>query len=177
MLGEYKVGRCTRQCYALQRPLRSGEWYYSVVIEDGDDFQRREYSAEAWSDPPDNSVGWWKSRMPEEGEKKLVLAPPAVLVDLLRQMDHPDKIKSRYLLALMLMRRRVLRAADPPQETRDEIEYLRVEVASTGEVVELHVPVITRSEAEPLTEELNALLFCEADDEAEEMQGNDGGAE
>ena len=47
MLGEYKVGRCTQQCYTLQRPLRSGEWYYSVVVEEGDDLQRREYSAEA----------------------------------------------------------------------------------------------------------------------------------
>ncbi len=96
MLGEYKVGRCTRQCYALQRPLRSGEWYYSVVVEDGEDFKRREYSAEGWAEPPENAVGWWKSRMPVSDEKKMVLAPPEVLVDLLRQMDEvPGREKSR----------------------------------------------------------------------------------
>lgn len=169
MLGEYKVGRCTRQCHSLQRPLRSGEWYYSVVLEDGDDFQRREYSAEAWSDPPENAVGWWKSRMPEAGEKKMVLAPTAVLVDLLRQMDQPTQEKSRYLLSLMLMRRRILKSADPPQEIRDEAEFMRVEVVSTGELIEIPIPVITRKEAESLKDDLNSLLFCEAEDEAEEF--------
>ena len=197
MLGEYKVGRCTRHCHTLQRPLRSGEWYYSVVLEDGDDFKRREYSLEAWTEPPENAIGWWKCRMPASDEKKMVLAPPAVLVDLLRQMDQvADKEKSRYLLALMLMRRRVLKAAEPSQENRDEVDYLRVEVVTTGEVIEVPVPMITRGEAESLKDELNALLFCEAEAEAEaedeledselnsaesesaaELQVNDGGVQ
>lgn len=169
MLGEYKVGRCTRQCYALKRPLRGGEWYYSVVVEDGDDFKRREYSAEGWSEPPENAVGWWKSRMPADDEKKLVLAPPAVLVDLLRQMDQvPNREKSRFLLALMLMRRRVVKAAEPAQEQRDNVEYLRVEVATTGEVIEIPIPTITRGEADSLKDELNELLYCEAEEELDE---------
>ncbi len=110
MLGEYKVNRCTRQCYALQRPLREGEWYYSVVMESGDEYIRRDYSAESWQGPPEGSIGWWKNRMPTSDEKKMVLAPPEVLIDLLRQMEQfPSKTKSRYLLALMLMRRKIVR--------------------------------------------------------------------
>ncbi len=175
MLGEYKVGRCTRQCFALKRPLRGGEWYYSVVVEEGEDFKRREYSAEGWIEPPENAVGWWKSRMPVDDEKKLVLAPPAVLVDLLRQMDQvPQREKSRFLLALMLMRRRVVKAAEPAQEQRDEVEYLRVEVATTGEVIEIPIPKITRGEADSLKDELNELLYCEAvEEEAEDELGAD----
>ena len=170
MLGEYKVGRCTQQCYTLQRPLRSGEWYYSVVVEEGDDLQRREYSAEAWSDPPENAVGWWKSRMPTSEEKKMVLAPPEVLVDLLRQMESiPERQKSRYLLALMLMRRRVLKAANPPQETRDQLDYMRVLIASTGEEMGILIPRITREEVDLLRDELNELLYCEAEEEMDEQ--------
>ena len=86
MLGEYKVSRCTRRCFTQDRPLREGEWYYSVVIEDGDEFQRRDYSAESWSEPPEEAIGWWKCRMPTKDQKKLVPAPPAVLIQLLRQM-------------------------------------------------------------------------------------------
>ncbi len=118
MLGEYKVNRCTRRCYAEDRPLREGEYYYSVVIESGDDYERRDYSASAWSAPPERAVGWWKNRMPKSTEKKVVLAPNEVLVDLLRQMAHfPDKAASRYLLALMLMRRKIVRPSNvSPQD-------------------------------------------------------------
>ncbi len=168
MLGEYKVGRCTRQCYAQKRPLRGGEVYYSVVVEVEDDFLRREYSAESWNEPPENAIGWWKNRMPTSDEKKLVLAPAAVLVDLLRQMSQvTGKEKSRYLLTLMLLRRRIVKAAIPSQETRDEVEYFRVEVVTTGELIEVPVQTITRGEADALRDELNDLLYCEAEDEVD----------
>ncbi|MDA9779222.1 hypothetical protein N9D38_12325, partial [Rubripirellula sp.] len=64
------------------------------------------------------------------------------------------------------------------------------EVVTTGEVIEVPVPMITRGEAESLKDELNALLFCEAEDELEdselnsaesesaaELQVNDGGVQ
>jgi len=119
MSGDYKVSRCTRRCHAQQRPLREGESYYSVVLEAGDDFVRRDYSAEAWEGPPETSIGWWKSRMPTAGERKLVLAPKEVLIDLLVGMGEvPAKEKTRYLLALLLMRRRLVRPVASPSPDR-----------------------------------------------------------
>ena len=173
MLGEYTVGRCTRHCHAQQRPLREGEWYYSVVSESGDEYVRRDYSAESWAGPPEGAIGWWKNRMPKADEKKMVLAPPEVLVDLLRQMEHVTaRAKSRYLLALMLMRRKVLRPATPSSETRDGIDYLRTEVTATGDLMEVPVCTISRSESDSLRDELNALLYCEAEPgEADEEIG------
>jgi hypothetical protein len=169
MLGEYKVGRCTRQCHAQQRPLREGEWYYSVVTESGDEYVRRDYSAESWTGPPPDAIGWWKSRMPKADEKKLALAPPEVLVDLLRQMEQVSgKAKSRYLLALMLMRRKIVRPATPSEENREGTEILRVEVASTGELIAVPICVISRGEADSLRDELNELLYCEVDGQQEE---------
>ena len=106
MLDGYKVNRCTRQCYSLERPLREGESYYSVVLPGEEELERRDYSAEAWDGPPEDAIGWWKNRMPTADEKKLVLAPKEVLIDLLRQMSaFPEQAKSRYLLALMLLRK------------------------------------------------------------------------
>ena len=167
MLGEYKVSRCTRQCHHLKRPLREGEWYYSVVLESGDDFVRQDYAAESWGEPPEGAVGWWKCRMPTSDEKKMVLAPIEVLTDLLRQMgSQPDKAKSRYLLALMLMRKRVIR----PVELEDQhADLLRIEVIATGAEIDIPVCGIARGESEQLREELDELLYCEA----EEMEVGD----
>lgn len=170
MLGEFRVSRCTRQCHTQQRPLREGEWYYSVVTEVDDEYVRRDYSAESWTGPPADVVGWWKSRMPKADARKAVLAPPEVLVDLLRQMAHvPASVKSRYLLALMLMRRRIVRSATPSSENREGTDYLRVEVAATGELIEVPVCAISRGESDGLRDELNELLYCEAEqDESDE---------
>ena len=169
MLGEYKVSRCTRQCHAQQRPLREGEWYYSVVIESGDEYVRQDFSAESWQGPPEGSIGWWKSRMPTSDEKKMVLAPPEVLIELLRQMEpFPDRAKSRYLLALMLMRRKIVRPATKEsiggdEKPRESKEVLRVEVITDGSIMDVPIIKINRSESEALREELNELLYCEAE--------------
>ncbi len=176
MLGEYKVNRCTRHCHALNRPLKDGEWYYSVVMQNDEDFVRRDYSAEGWQGPPDDAIGWWKNRMPTADDKQLVPAPPEVLIDLLQQMaNFPDRAKSRYLLALMLMRRRIIRPAQvssAPNKTATQTstneqstsEILAFEVISDRSIIEVASCEISRSEAETLRAELDELLYCETPD-------------
>lgn len=169
MLGEYKVNRSTRQCHTLKRPLREGEWYFSVIVESGDDHVRRDYSAEAWTGPPDDAIGWWKKRMPTTDQRKLVLAPPEVLVDLLRQMDpFPEKAKSRYLLALMLMRRRVVKPADASESNPIPENTIRVEVIADGTTIDVATCEISRTESDSLRDELNELLYCEASADEDE---------
>ena len=163
MFDGYKVHRCTRQCFSLERPLREGEAYYSVVLPTDDDFERRDYSAEAWGGPPDDAIGWWKNRMPTNDEKKLVLAPKEVLIDLLRQMsEFPDRAKSRYLLALMMLRKKIVRQVDLSAEDKND-DLLTVEVVDDGSLIDVPVCVITRNESERLRDELNELLYCEAE--------------
>jgi len=170
MIDGFKVNRCTRQCHKLQRPLREGEWYYSVVLPGEDEMERRDYAAEAWEGPPEEAIGWWKNRIPPAGEKKLVLAPKEVLIDLLRQMSaFPEQAKSRYLLALMLLRKRLIRLATETEsavsvqpQPAAEPDVLRVEVIEDGSTIEVSVCSINRSESDHLREELNQLLYCEA---------------
>ncbi len=174
MLGEIKVGRCSRQCYREKRPLKEGEWYYSVVLQnDDDDYERRDYSAEGWEGPPEGSLGHWKCRMPVAGEKKLVLAPRAVLIGLLRQMeDMPEQAKTRYLLALILLRRRFVRVvAGPPLAANDPgtpdsetpgPTMMHLEVVDDGSTIDVAECQIAKSEAESLSESLSELLYCEA---------------
>lgn len=169
MLGEYKVGRCSRQCYAEKRPLKEGEWYYSVVLAADDDCERRDYSADAWEGPPEGTLGQWKCRMPISGEKKMVLAPRAVLIDLLRQMeDLPDQAKTRFLLALILLRRRFVRISNPPAVAADPtddiapVKMMHLEVVDDGSTIEVAECEITKSETETLSDALTELLYCEA---------------
>lgn len=182
MLGEFKVGRCSRQCFHEKRPLREGEWYYSVVIAEGENYGRREYSLDAWDGPPEGTIGHWKCRMPIAGEKKMILAPREVLIDLLRQMESfPDRAKTRYLLALILLRRRFVKLAESTNsalggalEDTDETaetsqRVLRLQVTDDGSLIDVVECDIARSETESLSESLNELLYCEASEIEQEQ--------
>lgn len=165
MLSEFKISRCSRRCFTLDRPLREGETYFSVVLESGDGYVRRDYAAESWQGPPEDAIGWWKNRMPAADEKKLVLAPPAVLIDLLRRMQgQPENAKSRYLLALTLLRRRIVRDAGTVPDGRESADAntLRVQVPADSSVIEVDVVSVSRGEVERLTDQLHALLYQEA---------------
>ncbi|MCC9603042.1 hypothetical protein LOC67_21040 [Stieleria sp. JC731] len=163
MLEEYKVNRSTRQCFDQKRPLKEGEWYYSVVIGDDKGYQRRDYSAEAWESPPEGAVGFWKCQMPLNGERKMVLAPREVLIDLLRQMESDaDQAKLRFLLALMLLRRRFVRVIDSATPASDELKFMNLEVVDDGTTIEVLECKIGKTESEALSESLVELLYCEA---------------
>lgn len=192
MSDEYKVSRCSRRCHVEDRPLQEGEAYVSVLIDGADAYERRDYSAAAWSGPPDDTIGWWRSRMPTAGERKSerksVPAPKAVLIDLLTQMsESPEQGKIGYLLALLLLRRRVMRVVpaaeaglDRPDarpgcdeassagDPADAPPAMRLEVIGDGRVIDVPVCEIGAGEAAALTEQLNALIYCDADEMPDE---------
>jgi hypothetical protein len=110
MLLDFEVQRCTRRCAATDRSLEAGDECYSVLEVSGADVIRKDYCREAWNGPPESAFGWWKSRIPEPTARKIKLAPNEVLLELFDQLaDQPEQQDLRYVLALLLIRRRVLR--------------------------------------------------------------------
>jgi hypothetical protein len=172
VLADFKVNRCSRRCHALSRPLRDGEWYYSVVIEDGEELVRRDYSAEAWTQPPEGTVAWWKGRMPLAGSRKLVLAPDPVLVDLLRGLgDAVERRPLRYLLALTLLRRRIVTSVESSSDAtalassvKDPAgeKIVRLRVNADGSEIDIVTCAISRSQTDELQASLQELMYCEA---------------
>lgn len=159
---EYEVERCTRHCAASGRELQEDEEFYSVLMAEKRDVRRHDYAAEAWTGPPEKALAWWKSRMPTRGAKKGQLAPNEVLLQVFAQLeDVPDKADLRYVLALLLVRRRVLR--------EEELEH----DPSGGAVLILYSPreehtyraavaMPDEGRAEQIQAELGQLLFAEA---------------
>jgi hypothetical protein len=107
---EYEVQRFTRRCAATGREFQPGETFYSVLVPDGVQIRRMDYSAEAWAGPPSEAIAWWKSQAPGKHTHWMVWAPNDVLLDYLEQLEaQSSEWDKRYILALLLLRRRVLR--------------------------------------------------------------------
>lgn len=141
---DYEVERCTRHCATSGRELQEGEEFYSVLIAEKGQVHRHDYAVEGWVGPPDSTLAWWKSRMPSREAKKGQFAPNEVLLQLFAQLEHaPEKADMRYVLALLLVRRRVLREEETHRDKagreimllyspRDENTY-EVEVVRPGD--------------------------------------------
>jgi hypothetical protein len=157
---EYDRAHCTRRCATTGRELRPGEMFYSALIAEGSNLVRHDYSTEAWQGPPENVVGWWKSKLPPREGFQMHWAPNDVMLDLLEQLaDDPARADMRYVLALLLVRRRVCRLEENQHDTpgleqlvlfcpRREQEY-RVNVSTPGE-----------ARIKEIQEELARLLFA-----------------
>jgi hypothetical protein len=111
---DFEIQRSTRRCASTERALEPGEWCYSVLEVRGADIVRKDFAASAWTGPPTDAFGWWKARVPEPHAKKIKLAPNEVLLELFDHLaEQPEREDMRYVLALLLVRRRVLRLDGP----------------------------------------------------------------
>jgi hypothetical protein len=142
--------------------LAEGEEFYSVLVAEGGQVRRRDYCAAAWSGPPAEAIGWWKSRVPARQVQAARLAPGEVLLNLLQQLEGIEEQQElRYLLALWLVRRRVLRL----EETRREPQGREV-LALYAPRLDLRLEVAAVPPGPERTAELEAylakLLFAEA---------------
>ena len=110
----FQFQRCSRRCCRTGRTLEPGRVYYSAVVPRGEELVRLDYSAEAWDGPPPEAIGWWKGRVPTPQEARAQMASDEALLEWLEQLaSQPEQADLRYVLALLLVRRRVLKFAEP----------------------------------------------------------------
>jgi len=111
---DLKLQRPGSVCQVTEAAFVPGDTIYSAVVRDGGSLVRRDWSAAAWAGPPEGTLAWWRSIVPEPEAKGVQLAPVDILLDTLEALGtEPDEAPLRYLLALQLVRRRVLRFAEP----------------------------------------------------------------
>lgn len=170
---EYDVQKCTRRCAVSGRELQEGETFFSVLVAEGPAVGRRDFAPDAWQGPPEGALGWWKSKVPTRESRRARMAPSEVLLELFHELeDHVDKADMRYVLALLLVRRRVLRIEEPATGTEDPATENADRGTGTG------LPVLTlyctrddtthrvacvppdKARAEQIQAELGKLLFA-----------------
>ena len=160
MMMDYEVQRCTRHCAATGRELKPGETFYSVLLVEGANVVRHDYAAEAWPGPTEGALGWWKSLVPSGDPKRTHWAPNDVMLDLFEQLEsQPARHDFRYVLTLLLIRRRVLRLEETERDAAGhEIMLLSCPKRETDYRVAVVLPDDQRAAA--IQEELQQLLMA-----------------
>ncbi len=110
----YQIERATGRCAATGRELRPGQRIVTALIDDGRTLRRADFTEHAWQHGtrPMHVFGFWVGAVPEPNAKPRVFVDDEVLMNLLRRLedaDQPDRLAFRFVLALILMRKKLLR--------------------------------------------------------------------
>jgi len=161
-MSDYEVARSGGTCCITGRPFEEDEPFYSVVVETADGFERRDYCADAWTGPPDDAICHFKTHMPRKQAPKRTFVDESVLLtffDRLQEATEPAKQRFRFVLALILLRKRILRYENSRREGDGETWVLRrVGDRSRQEIFN---PGLSEGEIGEITSQLGAVLHAD----------------
>ncbi|MFN3167593.1 MAG: hypothetical protein ACE37H_11065 [Phycisphaeraceae bacterium] len=193
----YDIQRPTGVCAATGRELAPGETVYAALVDppaeqrpqdsekpkdkspDGElPMLRIDVSAEAWEAGnfrPPYLFGFWRTEVPEPNEKKKLLVGDAAIQELMLSMDDATEDKQlafRYVLALILLRKKLLRHDGIDRREQDDgpvqdwwrftpkvdIEKGHFGKWNEDQAIEVLDPHITPDEIAGVTEQLGQVL-------------------
>jgi hypothetical protein len=158
MQADWEIKSRAHQCSRTGKGFSEGEFFYTILIREGDGFRREDMSEEAWNERNENiqPFSFWRSKYEPPTLRCAEPLPRDDAEGLLRRLiQENDPIYSnvRYILTLMLERKRVIR----PVESSDN-DMLVYEHLATGETFVLSNPKLSLERIPEIQREVSALL-------------------
>ncbi|MEI8293404.1 MAG: hypothetical protein WCG66_05335 [bacterium] len=155
---DWEIKSRAHTCARTGYEFREGDYFYTLLIREGNGFRREDLCEEAWKKRYDiiEPFSFWRSKY----EPPAPAAPEPIARDdaegLLRRLieeNDPSRKNACYILALMLERKKMLR----PIESRDE-DVLVYEHVVTGETIVIANPHLSFDQIPEVQREVGALL-------------------
>lgn len=118
MAKEFKISKSEGVCLACGKELQPEEDIVALVRTGEEELLRQDYHRDCWESLGKNApandpevLGVWRTRVPRPEEKKKLLVDDSLIINFFERLDGADdsaKINFRYVLALILMRKKLL---------------------------------------------------------------------
>ena len=159
---EYQIQATSRRCAATGRELRPGEKFYSVLLDQGGQFIRQDFATEAWHGAPAGAFSFWLSRVPAHEQDRKPPIDDEMLFDCFQRLEgetEPGRVNFRYVVALLLMRRK--RFKFEQTVTNEGTETMCLRCLRSGERHEVVNPRLNPEEMAQVQEEVFKVLGWE----------------
>jgi len=174
---EYEISKTRGQCSVSGRVFAENESFYTVLLETPQGYERRDIAPECWSGPPEGAVCHFKARLPEKSQPRKTIVDDAVLVDFFRRLEKAEdehKLRFRFVLSLVLLRKRLLKYERTDRTAAGEFWEMRLTRDKT--VHRVFHPSMNEQEIDALTRELGAVLEGQDVESAEATDDDAPGA-
>lgn len=168
---DYQVARSTGLCSATGQPLVPGSACIATLCERPHDegFDRKDFSLEAWEAGarPEGLYSYWKTTVPAPDAKPRLLVDDTVLMDLFERLasdERPQRIAFRFVLGLILMRKKLLTFAGRQTDESGESSLERWLLSTRGEnpqTYEVINPNLSDDDVRDLIDQLSEVLQSE----------------
>lgn len=173
------IGRSTGQCAVTERALEPGSSCFAALVrprpgEDAADrpmIERLDFDPAVWEearrgeDLSGRLLCWWKTEIPEPGGRRNLFVDDQTLVDLFERMEDEDdehRLAFRFVLGLILLRRRRLRVVDRQRDGDREVwSFRRVGGGDDAPIWKVPDPKLAEEDADAIAEQLSTILSDE----------------
>jgi len=164
-MSEWEVDKPLGQCYGTGRKIEPGEEYFGALIEIEEGLQRRDFCADYWESEKPSVFCYWKSKLPRPDEKKQIFVDDNMLMAFFERLENEteqEKVNFRFVLALILMRKRLLKYDATRDEDGKEIWRLRiVGDKSADNRVEVINPHLDEEQVKQLSSQIGQILHTD----------------
>ena len=158
-MDEWEINKPLGQCYGTGRKIEYGEEYFGALVETDEGLQRRDFCADYWEKEKPNVFCYWKTRLPHPNQKKQIFVDDEMMLAFFERLEketEQEKVNFRFVLALILMRKRRLKYDATRVEDAKEIWCLRI--AGEKQIVEVINPHLDEEQIEQLSSQIGQIL-------------------
>lgn len=161
-MSEWEINRPLGQCHGTERKIEYGEEYFAGLVETEEGLQRRDFCAEYWESQKPDVFCYWKTRLPEPGQKKQLFVDDQMLMAFFERLENEteqEKVNFRFVLALILMRKRILKYDETKNVDDQEVWCLRI--VGEKQIVEVINPHLDEEQIEQLSSQISEILHAD----------------
>ena len=157
---EWEIKKTLGRCYGTDREFDCGEEYFASLVQTEEGLQRRDFSAEYWDSQKPEVYCYWKTKLPHPDQKRQLFVDDEMLMvffERLAEETQQEKIDFRFVLTLILMRKRRLKYDSSKTEDGRETWRLRI-VGGDKQFVEVLNPQLDEERIEQLSSQVGQIL-------------------
>jgi hypothetical protein len=161
MANEWEIKGRSEKCAVTERPFQEGEHFYTLLFRDKHGFHREDWCEEAWAQRAETvqPFSFWRSTFEPPPPPVPEALGRETAEDLLRrymQDENAHLANARYILGVMLERKRILKQIENREE--DGLRTLIYEHVKTGEVFVIPDPGLRLDQLADVQNEVAAQL-------------------
>lgn len=157
----YEVARPRGQCVVCQTQIEPGNPLMAALRETQTGFERLDVCLNCWGEfDKADLVGFWRTVMPKHEQKKKLFVDDEVLCQLFERLHdttEPAKLNFRFVLGLILMRKRLI-VYESSRHDEAGKELWQVRFKGKDQMMELLNPKLDESQIQDVSTQLGEIL-------------------
>ncbi len=161
-MAQWQINKPLGICAGSDEVIEPETEYFATLVDEGEGLIRRDYSCDYWYQNKPQVFCYWKSKMPKQEQKRNLFVDNDMLVSFFDRLENEtdqDKLNFRFVLMLILMRKRILKYESSKTVNGNELWVLKV--AGREHRAEVVNPQLTEEQIEQLSSQLGQILQVE----------------